>query len=63
MTEIPSDKISYIHTFVGIAKCTSEGPSHFHITVLQVLQHQVLNWYWLPIHLVRMTLISSDRPS
>lgn len=51
-----------VRTFIGIAKGASEGPSHFHITILQVFEEQLLHGDGLPVHLVGLTLVTSDRP-
>lgn len=50
-------------TFVHIAEGASEGATHSDISILQVLQHQVPHWDWLPVNLETLTLISGDGAS
>lgn len=52
----------FVHTFIRIAKGPSEGSSHFHITILQVFEEQLLHGDGLPVHLVGLTLVASDWP-
>lgn len=47
-------------TFVRVAKRASEGAAHADVSVLQVLQHQVLHWDWLPVHLETVALVPGD---
>lgn len=51
-----------IFSFIWIAERSSEGASHFHISILQVFQEQFLHRDGLPVHLVGLTLVASDRP-
>lgn len=47
-------------TFVCVAESSSEGAAHSDVPILQVLQHQILNWNWLPVHLEALALVSGD---
>lgn len=47
-------------TFVHIAEGTSEGSAHSYISILQVLQHQVLHRDRLTVNLKTLTFISGD---
>lgn len=47
-------------TFVCVAESASEGAAHSDISVLQVLQHQILHWDWLPVNLETLALIPGD---
>ena len=49
-------------TFVGVAERSSERATHPHISVLKVLQNQVLYRDGLPVHLKAMALIACDGP-
>lgn len=47
-------------TFVCIAESTSEGATHSDISILQVLQHQILHRDWLSVNLETLALIPGD---
>ena len=49
-------------TFVSVAERPSERATHPHISVLKVLQNQVLHWDGLPVHLEAVALIARDGP-
>lgn len=46
--------------FVCVAERPSEGAAHSDVSILQVLQHQVLHWDWLSINLEALTLVPGD---
>ena len=47
-------------TFVCVAESASEGAAHSDVSVLQVLQHQILHWDWLPVNLETVALVPGD---
>lgn len=47
-------------TFVCVAEGASEGAAHPDVSVLQVLQHQILHWDWLPVNLEALALVPGD---
>lgn len=48
-------------TFVCIAESSSEGAAHSDVSILQVLQHEILHWDWLPVNLETVALVPGDR--
>lgn len=49
-------------TFVRVAESSSEGAAHANISVLQVLQHQVLHWNGLTVHLEALAFVPDHGP-
>lgn len=47
-------------TFVCIAEGTSEGSTHSDVSVLQVLEQQILDWDRLPVNLETLALVPGD---
>lgn len=48
--------------FLCVAKGPAERPPHAHVSILQVLQHQLVDGDGLAIHLVAVTLVTCHRP-
>lgn len=47
-------------TFIRVAESASEGAAHSDVSVLQVLQHKILHWDWLPVNLETVALVPGD---
>lgn len=46
--------------FICIAEGASEGAAHSDVSVLQVLQHKIVHWDWLPVNLETLALVPGD---
>lgn len=52
----------WLRTFIRIPKSSSEGASHFDISILEVLEEQLLHGDGLAVHLERLALVAGHRP-